>query len=300
MLDGGGSTMQVSPENKTFVVTGATAGIGLAVVEALLRQGGFAIGIGRTADRCQQAQQHVEALAATGAHVMYLCADLSVQSEVRRVAAAIRDSLQAWGQRHLDALINNAATVPFWQTLTSEGFDLQWAVNHLAGYLLTSELLPLLAAAPEGRIIMVSSGSHYGARLNWEDLQSRRRYSPLRSYCQTKLANILFAAEFNRRFATDSGVRAFAADPGLVRTEIGFKSGSTLAHWIWGLRRRGGVPAEQAARGIVFLATDPSIRGTSEIYWKNERPKAPSDAARNPQIARHLWELSAQMCAVPR
>jgi NAD(P)-dependent dehydrogenase (short-subunit alcohol dehydrogenase family) len=285
-------------EDKTFVVTGATSGIGLAVVESLVRQHASVIGVGRAADRCEWARERVQAIGEAGTHVAYLCADLALQDEVRRLSAEIGETLRTWGHPHLDALINNAATVPYWQTLTPEGIDMQWAVNHLAAFLLTLELLPLLRAAPKGRVVVVSSGSHRGARLNWEDLQSRRHYNPLKSYGQTKLANILFASEFNRRFAADSGLRAFAADPGLVNTDIGLKSNSALASAIWSWRRRGGVRPEAAASGIVFLAVDPSIQGSPDVYWKSRKPTPPSAAALNPQAARQLWELSAQMCAV--
>ena len=107
------------------------------------------------------------------------------------------------------------------------------------------------------------------------------------------LANVLFASEFNRRFSGSSHLRAFAADPGLVKTEIGFKS-----KWAWGVRRRGGIQPERAAEGIVFLASEPSIQTSEEVYWKDCKPKTPSPYARNPQVARQLWDLSAQMCGL--
>ena len=236
------------------------------------------------------------ALAAPGARIAYLEADLSLQAEVRRLAGRIHETLRLWNRACLDGLINNAATVPFWQVLTPEGFDMQWAVNHLAPFLLTMELLPLMQASPMARVVTVSSGSHRGARLDWEDVQLLRHYSPIRAYGRTKLGNILFTAEFNRRFAGCPNLRAFAADPGLVNTQIGLKSNSWLARLAWDVRRRGGVSPERAAEGIVYLATEPSIQNASEVYWKNGRPKEPDALALNPQAARQLWELSAQMC----
>ncbi len=285
-------------EGKTFVVTGATSGIGLAVAGALLQNHAAVIGVGRSPERCSLAKQRVCAMAGPDPLVEYLVADLALQHEVRALGREIGETLKRWGYAHLNVLINNAATVPFWQTLTAEGIDMQWAVNHLAPFLLTLELLPLLQAAHSGRVVTVSSGSHHGVRLNWEDLQLRRHYNPLRAYGQTKLANILFSAEFSRRYAANTGIRAVAADPGLVNTEIGAKGNSSLARWIWNWRRRGGVPPEHAAKGIVFLAVDASVQNSGAIYWKDSRPKAPSKTALNMQSARHLWELSAQMCGV--
>lgn len=290
--------MDSSDTHKTIVVTGATSGIGLAATRQLLERGYAVIGIGRSAERCQQQEQDLAPLVAPGAHLRMLTADLALQSEVRCAAENVRRALQEWGRPCLDGLINNAATVPFWQTFTSEGFDLQWAVNHLAPFLLTMELLPALKAAPEARVVTVSSDSHFNTKLNWEDIQLRRHYNPLRAYSQTKLANVLFTLELDQRLRKNSHVRAFAADPGLVNTEIGLKSNSFLARWAWDLRRRGGITPDESARGIVFLAAEPSIQDADAIYWKHGKPKAPSSQALNSESAGQLWKLSAQMCGM--
>jgi retinol dehydrogenase-12 len=290
--------MDESLSDRTFAVTGATSGIGFAVAGALLSRNGSVIGTGRTAEHCQAAMERLREQCGSSTRVTFLAADLSVQGEVRRLAQDIRTTMDQWGTGGLDALVNNAATVPFWQTLTPEGMDMQWAVNHLASFLLTMELLPQLKSAPAGRVVIVSSGSHYGARFDWRDIQLLHHYSALKAYGQTKLANVLFASEFNRRFSRTSSLRAFAADPGLVKTEIGFKSKSLLAKWAWGLRRRGGVQPEKAAEGIVFLAVEPSIQASGQVYWKDRKPKSPSQYARSPQVARQLWELSSQMCGL--
>jgi NAD(P)-dependent dehydrogenase (short-subunit alcohol dehydrogenase family) len=287
-----------SLEGKVFVITGATSGIGLAVAESLVNQGAALIGIGRSAERCTKVQERLAALRSDGTPVKLCVADLGLQSEVRCLAKEIRAVLTGWKINHLDGLINNAATVPFWQTLTAEGFDTQWAVNHLAAFLLTTELLPLLKAAPQARVVTVSSASHYGARLNWEDIQLRKHYGALRAYGQTKLANILFTVELNRRLGKGSTIRAFAADPGLVNTELGTKSNSIIARWAWGLRKRSGITPEESAKGIVFLATEPSIQAEKDVFWRHSKPKAPSANALNAQAARQLWALSAQMCGI--
>ena len=289
--------MDTSDTPKAFVVTGATSGIGLAVASQLAKRGHSLIGIGRSSDRCQAAASELRRQY-FDVQLEFLTADLSLQAEVLRLAAGIRSILLAWGRDSLDGLINNAATVPFWQTLTPEGFDLQWAVNHLAPFLLSVQLLPLIKAAPCGRVITVSSGSHYGAKLDWQDIQLRRRYNPLRAYNQSKLANVLFTVELDRRLRADSAARAFAADPGLVNTEIGLKSNSFLARWAWNIRRRGGITADESAQGIVFLATDPSLQRTTDLYWKHGKPKAPSPYALNLEAAGQLWKLSAQMCGL--
>jgi retinol dehydrogenase 12 len=286
-----GSTLM----DKTIVVTGATSGIGLATAEELVRQGARVIGAGRSLERCAAAEQRLRAID-PAARVAFATADLTRQSEVRRLAATIRELCAAWGQEALDGLVNNAGTFTYWQSLTPEGFETQWAVNHLAPFLLTLELLPLLQAAPAARIVTVSSGSHYHTELNWADIQLRRHYSGLQAYKQTKLANVLFTAELNRRLGPHSPVRAFAADPGLVRTDIGLKGTPGLVQWIWERRRAGGVSAGEAARGIVFLLGEASIQDARQVYWRHGRPQPPSRQAQDVAAAERLWALSARMC----
>jgi NAD(P)-dependent dehydrogenase (short-subunit alcohol dehydrogenase family) len=279
-----------------MVVSGATSGLGRAVAQGLARQGIAVIGIGRNPELCRQAEHELNAL--SHSPVRFLVADLALQARVRRVAVEIRGALKDWGAGWLNALINNAAAVPTQRTLTSEGFDLQWAVNHLAPFLLTHELLPLLQAAPWARLVTVSSGSHYRARPDWEDLRGQGRYFLLRTYARTKLANVLFTAELNRRLGTGSTVRAFAAQPGLVNTEIGMKSNSRLAYWFWNLWRRHGLTPEESARGIIYLATEPSIQNSGEVYWRHGQPKLPSKYALDPEMAGQLWKISAQACGL--
>lgn len=278
----------------TYVVTGATSGIGLALVEQLLARGATVIGVARSPERAATQQERLEAAYPEG-RIAYVLADLAIQAEVRDAARQIEATLAAWGTEALDGLVNNAGTFTYWQTLTPEGFETQWAVNHLAPFLLTHELLPLLSRSEDARVITVSSGSHYHTKLKWADIQLLARYNPLRAYKQTKLANVLFTAELNRRLGPEHPVRAVAADPGLVNTDIGAKSKSRLARWIWSLRRRGGISPAESAAGIASLLFDPAVRENPAIYWKHGKPKDPNPYALNEDHAWRLWEISAQM-----
>jgi retinol dehydrogenase 12 len=282
---------------KTYVVTGATSGIGLATAIELKRRGASVIGVGRSPERCRAAEYVLRDLGGNS-NVDYLSYDLSLQSQVHGLAAQIRELLASRGIAYLDGLVNNAGTFTFWQFLTSEGFETQWAVNHLASFLLTNELLPMLQAAPTGRIVTVSSGSHYSASLNWNDLQLRRGYNGLRAYGQTKLANILFTLELNRRLGDQANVRGFAVDPGLVKTEIGFKGTPALVRWVWMARRASGDPPEKPAHGIVYLLTDSSLPDAQAIYWQDGKPRQPSLKALDAESAKRLWTISAQMCSI--
>ncbi len=289
--------MASSIMGKTIVVTGATSGIGLATASALAGMGAYVIGVGRSAERCRDAERKLKAIN-PAAQATYCVADLTLQSEVRRVAGEIREILAARGLNSLDGLVNNAGTFTYWLNLTAEGFETQWALNHLAPFLLTLELLPLLEAAPSGRIVTVSSESHAHTRLNWTDIQLRRHYNGLLAYKQCTLANVLFTAELIRRLGADSRVRAFAADPGLVQTEIGFKGTPGIVQLVWRWRRAIGISPEEAAKGIVHLLGETSLRNAQDVYWRHGQPRRPDPQALDAANGQRLWSLSAQMCGL--
>ncbi len=277
---------------KAIIITGASSGIGLAAASALAARGARVIGVGRSPARCEEARQKILA-GAPGARIEFALADLSSQQEVRRLAAEL---LQRLDGGPLDVLVNNAGAVAGWYTPTADGYELQFAVNHLAPFLLTHALLPALQKADGARVITTSSRSHRGARIRWDDVMLRRSYFPLTAYRQSKTANVLFTAEFNRRFAGD-GLRAYAADPGLVKTDIGLKGTGGLVSLVWGLRARGGRPPEYGAATIVHLAADP-LEDETAVYWKDSRPLAPDPYTLREDEARRLWELSERLCGL--
>ncbi|HEX9017856.1 MAG TPA: SDR family NAD(P)-dependent oxidoreductase [Anaerolineaceae bacterium] len=289
--------MEIDTNTKTYVVTGATSGIGLATAEALARAGASVIGVGRSAERCRDAEQRLQSLNPR-AQYHYLLADLSSQAEVNRLADQIFDLLAAQGKSSLDGLVNNAGTFTYWLSMNPAGIEMQWAVNHLAPFHLTLRLLPLLKSASFARVVTVSSDSHYSGRMNWEDLQLRRHYNGLQAYGNTKLANILFTLALNQRLGASSSVRAFAVDPGLVKTDIGMKGTPAIVRWAWGMRRSGGTPPEVPARGIVYLLTDPALQDSTELYWKDSHPKRASRFAQDALSASRLWAISGKMCGL--
>jgi retinol dehydrogenase-12 len=290
-------SMNAAHTQKTIVVTGATSGIGLAAARQLARAGTAVIAIGRSRERCRACERELRTLHPAG-KAACLAADLSLQSGVLHAAQRVRETLAAAGSGNLDGLLNNAGGFSFWPALTPEGFERTWALNHLAPFRLTRELLPLLQAAPSARIVTVSSGSHRGSRLDWNDLQSRRRYNGLRAYGRSKLANVLFTLELNRRLGPESRVQAFAADPGLVRTGIGAKGTPVFVRWFWTLWSAHGISPGVAAAGIVRLLLDRDVDRGRGIFWKRGAPLEPDPAARDSESARRLWEISERMCAV--
>ncbi len=286
-------------EDKVIVISGATSGIGYAVALELAQKGAVLIGVGRSEERCERAERALKDASPHG-QIKFLLADLSAQREVRGLAAEVASWVREKGFGRVDVLVNNAGMVTNWYTATEDGYEMQFAVNHLAHFLLTHELMPLLEAAPAARVLTVSSNSHRRARIHWRDVMMRRRYNTLLAYKQSKLANVLFSAEFNRRFAPATAMRAYAIDPGLVNTDIGLKGTGGVVHWVWQRRQKSGVSPEKGAETVVFVSVDPSVNGSQEVYWKDCRPESPSKYALREEEATRLWRLSERLCGISK
>lgn len=229
---------------------------------------------------------------AGNAQVDFLRADLSLQSEVRELAARIRSRYS-----RLDVLVNNAGTVYNRREVTAEGIEKTWALNHLGYFLLTHLLLDLLKASSPARIVNVASSSHRQGKINFEDIQAEKKYRGFRRYGDTKLANVLFTKELARRLA-GSGVTANAAHPGLVPENFPIPES-------WGRRRVAlllfspwSKTSAQGAQTSLYLATSPEVAGVTGSYFTDCQPRTPSKAALNATLAQEVWDLSAQQTGV--
>jgi len=288
---------------KTVVVTGATSGIGFAVCRAMLEAGFRVIGVGRCAEHCASALQELKPEKMNAGYennhensheeprITFLHGDLMQQAEVRRIAAEIRELLGETGGLH--ALVNNAGCVRSWYMTTDEGYEQQFALNHLATFLLTHELLPNLLKS-RGSILITSSGSHRWMKIRWNDIMFQKHYSPLFAYKQSKLCNLLFAFGLNKRFE-DLGIRAYGIDPGLVRTDIGNKNTGRIVDLFWRVRRNGGVAPDVPARIYVELCT--SREPKTGLYQSIAGEKRYSREVTE-ENADRLFELSEKLCNI--
>lgn len=277
---------------KTAIVTGATSGIGLATAGLLASQGAAVIAVGRSPERAARA--HEQILARTpSAQIVTLLADFTSLASVRTLADQARSSLAGLNRDHLDILVNNAGTFNDHYHLTADGLETTLAVNHFAPFLLTHLLLDLLCGPHIGRVISVSSESHERTWLDPARINHPLVYNGLWAYKVSKLANILFIQELNRRFV-GRGLRGLAVDPGLVQTDIGFKGTGWLARKVWQMRKNAGISADIPADTIAYLASAPLEELGGAIYWKERQPVTPSRQARRTDLAEQLWNCSEQ------
>jgi len=277
---------------RTVIITGATSGIGFAVARALAKLGYHVIGVGRTIENCEAARDKLLS-EIPGARIDFFYGDMMQQREVHRLADDLSAHLDRFCGGRLQALINNAGCVRSWYTTSEEGYEQQFSLNHLSGFLLTYRLFPYLKRC-NGRMLLTSSSSHKMMKMNWKDIMFKNRYYPLMAYKQSKLCNMLFAYAFNTRFAKE-GVRAYAVDPGLVNTEIGNKQTGGLVNFVWRLRKAHGVSADTPAQTYVYLCEQQP--GADGLYYYHCR-KQKYGWQVNEANAERLFKMSEQLCSI--
>lgn len=273
--------MSVPPDQRTIFITGANRGIGREAVRCLARAGARVL-LGSRDPTVGEAVAREVGESTGNRSVEVVSGDLSTRAGVRAVAEEVAKRTD-----RLDVLVNNAGVVARRRTLTEDGVELQFAVNHLAPFLLTRLLLPLLEASAPARVVTVASRAHRRGRMDWDDLQGARRYGAGRAYAQSKLANVLFTAELARRLE-GSGVSAVSLHPGLYATGIV----DALAGPLRGLLRQVLPTAEEGGEAVARLALDPELGGSNGAYYDRTVPATPSHRGRDPGAAHRLWELS--------
>lgn len=277
---------------KSVVITGATSGIGFAVLRALASHQYTLLAAGRTAEHCAEANRRLKQ-SFPQADIVFFSGDLMQQSEVNDVADQMIRYLDEHCGGALDILINNAGGVRSHYSTTREGYEQQFSLNHLSGFLLTCRLMPCLRKG-QGKVLFTGSESHRHTDVRWDDIMfSRRRYSCLQAYKQSKLCNLLFAGELNRRYE-NAGIKAYVVDPGLVNTDIGNKQTNGVVDRFWSLRKRFGDSADFAAQTYVYLCGQ-SPKG---LYFRRTRALSPSRQAGDSVDAERLFELSERLCGV--
>jgi retinol dehydrogenase-14 len=273
---------------RTVLVTGGTGGIGRATAAGLAALGAW-VGIsGRDLARTRAAAADIAATSGNPA-VDAFAADMSSQVEVRRLA---REVLAAYPR--LDVLINNEGGFRASRRVTADGLEHTFAVNHLAGFLLTDLLLDRLKASAPARIVTVSSGAQSMGKVNFDNLQGERGYSGQQAYNQSKLANVMFTYELARRL-DGSGVTATVLHPGVVRTRFAADDPSPMWRVLLPLIRPLLKSPEKGAATSIYLASSPEVEGVTGEYFVNRKPRTSSKPSYDQAAAARLWQISVEL-----
>jgi NAD(P)-dependent dehydrogenase (short-subunit alcohol dehydrogenase family) len=284
-----GAESSPASRERLALVTGATSGLGRWTALGLVRAGYRVIAVGRDRRKCDALRAWIEREVAS-ASLDCAVADLSLMREVRLLSRRVLDR-----EGKLDLLVNNAGVFAATRRLTGEGHELTLAVNHLAPFLLTRELLPALQAARSARIVNVGSSASDRAALDLDDLQGARRWTMYGAYAQSKLAMMCATFELVRRLGPD-GPTANVVHPGTAATEICREGAVGM---IWSLLRPFLLSPEKGARPTLFLATNSDLTTVTGTYFKRAAPAAPNPVANDAALAGRLWSVTEDLVDRP-
>ena len=287
---------------RVALITGANSGLGLETARVLVGRGATVLMACRSRERAEHARRQLLP-AVDGGAIDLIDLDLGDLASVQRAVRQVED---CYGR--LDLLINNAGVMGLPRTLTRDGFECQFGINHLGHFALTNSLLPLMQGRNDARVVSVSSGAQYFGRINFNDLQAETNYDRWKAYGQSKLANVMFAVELQHRLSSsNSNVQSFVAHPGVARTNLQptsvAASGSRLEPLAYRLMAPLFQSAAMGALPQLFAATAKEANPSSQYGpnqwggmrgWPTAVPMAP--AAKDLEQRKKLWEISTKLC----
>ncbi len=277
-------------QGKICLITGGTNGIGKSTAQGLARLGATVVIVGRNEEKTAQVVKEIQS--ATGNNnIDSLLADLSSQQEIRRLAAEFKSK---YSQLHV--LINNAGGMFQKRLVTVDGYEMNFAFNHLAYFLLTNLLLDTIIASAPARIVNVSSTQYKGNKVDFTDLQSERSYERMRNYGSSKLANILFTIEL-AHLLEGTGVTVNAVHPGLVNSGFGKTeyNKDLFAKFYAVINPLIGRSTEKGAETSIYLASSPDVEGVTGKYFVDCKVAQVSPEAADKTAAKKLWDASAEL-----
>ena len=278
----------VPMQGKICMITGANSGVGKATALGLAQLGATVVMVSRDRARGEEAQRQMKAQSGNDA-IDLLLADLSSQKSIRQLAEDFKQRYV-----HLHVLINNAGVFPLTKRTTVDGLDMVFAVNQLAPFLLTNLLLDVIKASTPARIVNVSSNSHEANYIRLDDLQSDKRYRPMRVYAQSKLAVVLFTYQLASRLE-GTGVTSNCLHPGFVATNIAQRDLPLPARLAARLIFLFGVSPQDGAKTSIYLASSPEVEGVTSKYFVKCVPRRTAPLSYDESLQQQLWQACAEL-----
>jgi retinol dehydrogenase 14 len=277
-------------KDKICIITGATSGMGFTTALALAGMGAKLGLVSRNKERGEKVVQAISEQT-KNKNISLFLADLSSVAEIKKLGASLNNFYP-----QIDVLVNNAGAVNPKRIVTVDGFELTFAVNHLAYFLLTNLLLDKLKSSPSARIVSVASIASRAGKIHFNDLHFEKKFSSVGTYCQSKLANIMFTYELAHRLE-GSNVTANCMHPGVVKTRFaGEMNGAMRLMW------KMGTPffrsAEKGAETTIWLASSPDVEGVSGKYFNDKKETRSNRLSYNRDDQKRLWEVSEKLCGL--
>jgi NAD(P)-dependent dehydrogenase (short-subunit alcohol dehydrogenase family) len=275
-------------KGKICIVTGANSGIGKATAMGLAKMGATVVMLCRNKERGEEAQKEIIDLTGNTNVDLMLC-DLASLKEIHSFVSEFKSKYQL-----LHVLINNAGIMTAKRNQSVDGYEMNFAVNHLAPFLLTNLLLDILKNSAPSRIINVGSAAHRFGKMDFDDLQSENKKSRfMKLYGSSKLAMTLVSYELSRRLE-GSNVTVSVVHPGIINTNLGRDRSSISI----GFSKRFFKPPEVGAETSLYLASSPEVEGITGKYYANKQQKKSSKESYNEEYAKRLWEITEEMTAL--
>ena len=281
--------MVLAGTGRVSLITGASTGIGKEMARKIAAMGVTVVMVSRSRERLKTAEEQIRR-DFPAAKTDILVADLSSQADIRQLASEFCDRYE-----RLDILINNAGMLVPKRSVTLDGIETTFAVNHLAYFLLTNLLLETIKSSSPARIVNTSSAAHKSATLDFDDLQNQKGYSGFPVYCRSKLANVMFTYELARRLE-GTGVTANCFHPGVIATDL-FRDQNFLVRAGAQLFLKS--PAKGAQTGV-YLATSGDVEGVTGKYFVKRRAERSNKQSYDEAAARHLWAVSSELTGLSK
>lgn len=281
--------MRNNMEGKVCLVTGASRGIGFYTARGLASMGAFVVLASHHRERGENARQKINTFTGKNS-TEFMQVDLSSQQDIREFTHEFKERYE-----HLDALVNNAGGFILKRQESVNGIEMTFALNHLNYFMTTLLLMKPLMSAEAARIVNVSSRSHRGEKMRFDDLQFENGYNPMAAYGQSKLANLLFTYELSRRLENTS-VTVNALHPGFVNTYFAKQNGAVVRALMNVIHFLFAKSAEAGAETPIYLASSPEVEGVTGKYFIDKEPVRSSDASYDPDAGQRLWEISENLC----